>query len=996
MHFGSTLTSGSAYLFRVPTRCWFCVLCLAIGVSNLTARGGGAAGPAAAPAAVGDRAAEFKSKVQPLLQKYCYECHGDGNTAGDLDLDKFHSTSNVLASKTMWSKVVRYARTQVMPPPEAELQPTQDQRDQFVAALQRQLYDPNKPDPGRVTIRRLNRTEYRNTVRDLLGVGFDPTIDFPQDDTGYGFDNIADVLTLPPMLMEKYLVAAEKILDEALPTDQVEQIERNIDATEANATFKNRQEHSYGDGWVSLSSKQEDALFVAHDAPAPGEYIVRVLAYAKYPGPPPIGFTEHPPLKMSLMLGDAVVREIDVNADHGDPKWYEARMGVPAGRQQFRVALRRLRGLAEDRTVSDARVGVEQPGDVYIKGINIIGPVSGAVRRVAGDRIETIGSSAGRIPEGGGAALRRTDDEAIANINIAADGKYLIRAQAYAEYAGDRYARMELRLDDKPLKVFDVAAPAARKAIPGQELGNRARRAVPQVYQIQSDLKAGQRKLSARFLNNFRDDENPDPNFRDRNLIVQHFEVVELSAPPLSPPMTEPMRRLFAKFAPTAKDAGDAQARALLADFARRAWRRPPQGDDVDRLVKLYTLARENGESFHGCVKHAMKAILVSPNFLFRGGVEADADKQPHAVSEFELASRLSYFLWSTTPDNDLLDLAQRGELHKNLDAQVKRMLASPKSQAFVDNFAGQWLQFRNLDAAHPDEKMFEKAYDDRLRDAMKRETQMFFESILKEDRSLLDVLTADYTFLNERLAKHYGINGVSGENFRRVSLKDTPRRGVMTQGSVLTLTSNPTRTSPVKRGKWVLQNLLGAEPPPPLPNVPPLVKDDKPLVGTRRQRLEQHRADPTCSSCHAPMDPIGFGLENFDAVGRWRDKEANLPIDSSSAFVTGEKFRGAVELTQLLAKTRKNDFYRSVTENALTFALGRGVEPYDQPAIDSIVDDLRKNDGKLSSLIAGVVKSVPFQMRRGGAGGAGDGDGNERSDRPVAQVPPAGVSKER
>jgi hypothetical protein len=428
----------------------------------------------------------------------------------------------------------------------------------------------------------------------------------------------------------------------------------------------------------------------------------------------------------------------------------------------------------------------------------------------------------------------------------------------------------------------------------------------------------------------------------------------------------------------------------MLQDFSRRAWRRPAQGDELDRLIKLYDLARENGETFHGSVKHAMKAVLVSPSFLFRGGVEADAEKSPHPVSEFELASRLSYFLWSTTPDNELLDLAERGELRKNLDAQVKRMLASPKSQAFVDNFAGQWLQFRNLDAAHPDEKKFEKQYDDRLRDSMKRETQLFFESILKSDASLLDVLTADYTFLNERLAKHYGIDGVSGENFRRVSLKETLRRGVLTHGSVLTLTSNPTRTSPVKRGKWVLQNLLGSEPPPPPPDIPPLVQDGKELTGTLRQRLEQHRADPGCASCHAPMDPIGFGLENFDAIGRWRDKDGKLPIDSSSEFVNGRKFTGAVELTQLLAKTRRNDFYRAVTENALTFALGRGVEPFDQPAVDTIVDELRKADGKFSTLIAGIVNSVPFQMRRGSDGDNADdadADGNERAAQPVAEV---------
>jgi hypothetical protein len=629
---------------------------------------------------------------------------------------------------------------------------------------------------------------------------------------------------------------------------------------------------------------------------------------------------------------------------------------------------------------------------VHVKEIHIIGPVSGALRRVAGDRVETVGSAA-RSQEGGGggggAILHKTDDQAIASINIAADGEYLLRAQAYAEYAGDEYAKMELLLDDKPLKVFDVAAPAARKAVAGHELSNRARRAVPRVYEVPAELKAGQHKLAARFVNNLRDDAHADPNFRDRNLFVQHFEVVELSAPPLSAPMTEPVRRLFAKYAPKATDAGAAEARALLQDFSRRAWRRPPQGDELDRLAKLYDLAHANGETFHGSVKHAMKAILVSPSFLFRGGVEADAERTPHPVSEFELASRLSYFLWSTAPDNELLDLAERNELRRNLDAQVTRMLASPKSQAFVDNFAGQWLQFRNLDAAHPDGKMFEKQYDDRIRDAMKRETQLFFQAILKEDRSLLDVLTADYTFLNERLATHYGIDGVTGENFRRVSLKDTPRRGVLTHGSVLTLTSNPTRTSPVKRGKWVLQNLLGTEPPPPPPDVPPLVQEGKELTGTLRQRLEQHREDPACSSCHAPMDPIGFGLENFDAIGRWRDKDGKLPIDPSSQFVGGQQFTGAVELTELLAKTRRNDFFRAVTENALTFALGRGVEPFDQPAVDAIVDELRKNDGKLSSLIVGVVKSVPFQMQRGNAPAAG----NDQVDEPVAQMP-EGVSK--
>jgi hypothetical protein len=886
-----------------------------------------------------------------LLQRFCYECHGDGNSAGDLELDVYKTRADFMRSKETWKKVIQYARTHTMPPPDAERQPTQDERDALVSAIQRQLYpfDPKNPDPGRVTIRRLNRAEYRNTVRDLIGVAFDPAIDFPQDDTGYGFDNIADVLTLPPMLMEKYLAAAEKVLDESIPTDRTESRERSVAATEARASFK-RDDAQTADGWVALSSVNEDALSVAGESAAPAEYVVRVLAYAKYNAPPPPGKTGQEPLKLSILLGDAVVRDAEVTAGEGQPQWIETRVGVPVGRHLFRVAMRRERGLAADRTASGGRVGNEQTGVVLVKEILIDGPVSGAVRRIAGERLDITGA-----------------------LEVPADGKYVLRAQASAEYAGDEPAKMELSLDGKALRTFDVAAPAMLKAAPGgaKDLRDGARRAVPQIYEVQTELKAGKRQLVARFVNNLRDDASPDPNYRDRNIHIQHFEVVELSAPPRTPPLTEPMRRLFTKHAKPA--AGSGEARALLAEFALRAWRRPPQSDELDRLVKLFDLAHENGEDFRGSVKHAMKAILVSPSFLFRGEPLLPVAMEPrgvHPIGEFELATRLSYFVWSTTPDGELLDLAARGELRKNLDAQVKRMLASPKSQGLVDNFAGQWLQFRNLDAAHPDAKKFE-AYNDRLRDAMKRETQMFFDSILREDRSLLDVLTADYTFVNERLAKHYGLDGVQGEEFRRVSLANTPRRGVVTHGSVLTLTSNPTRTSPVKRGKWVLESLLGTAPPPPPANIPPLEKDGKPPTGTARQQLEKHRADPSCASCHASLDPIGFSLENFDAIGRFREKDGNEKIDASSAFLNGPKFTGAAELTAILAKTRRNDFLRSAAESALTYALGRGVEPFDQPAVEAILDELRKTDGRFSTLISGVVHSVPFQMRRSGPAAA-------------------------
>jgi hypothetical protein len=888
-------------------------------------------------------------------------------------MDDYKSLADMRKDLKVWQKVLQYARTRTMPPPKAD-QPTDEEREQLVESLHRELYqvDPANPDPGRVTVRRLNRSEYRNTVRDLVGVSFDPTIDFPQDDTGYGFDNIGDVLTLPPMLMEKYFAVTEKILDPAIPTDKVEARQRTIRAVDATPSFK-RTEERIRDGWVMLSSAQDDALTVRQESPAPGDYLVRVRAYAHFDDGPLPRMSPYPPVKLSVMLNEVVVREIDVAASAGDPKWYEARVGIPPGAQQLRVAVRRERGPVADRESSKGRLGREQDGLAFVKEIQIDGPVGGAVRRIRPDQMQMSEDVQGDND----AALTRTDDAASATIDVPADGKYLLRAQAYADYAGNEPAKMELAIDGTPLKVIEVNAPSYWKSSPiAKDVSREVARAVPYVYEVQAELTRGERKFSARFLNNLREPDATDPNYRDRNIHLQNFEVVELAASPLSPPMTEPMRALFAKHAPAKDVAAEVQAtqaRALLAEFTHRAWRRPLREGDLDRVMRLYQLASDNGMAFRAAVKHAMTGVLLSSSFLFRGEpmpTAQVADEKPqgkHAepIGEVELASRLSYFLWSTAPDDELLDLAERGELRKNLEPQVRRMLASKKADALVDNFAGQWLQFRNLDAAHPDRKMF-KTYSDRLRDSMIRETQLFFTHIMRQDRSLMDVLTGNYTFVNELLATHYGIKAeFKGNEYKKVSLEGTQRRGVITQGSVLTITSNPTRTSPVKRGKWVLENLLASPPPPPPANVPPLDGEGRQLKGTLRQRLEQHRESKACASCHAPLDPIGFGLENFDAIGQWRDKDKDQPVDSSSAFVNGPKFKGAIELIDLLAKTRQKDFYRSVTEAALTFALGRGVEPYDQPAVAQIVRDLQANDGKFSSLIFGVIDSVPFQMRR-------------------------------
>jgi hypothetical protein len=374
-------------------------------------------------------------------------------------------------------------------------------------------------------------------------------------------------------------------------------------------------------------------------------------------------------------------------------------------------------------------------------------------------------------------------------------------------------------------------------------------------------------------------------------------------------------------------------------------------------------------DAFQEGLRVALQATLVSPHFLFRGELQPEPDnpKVIHPISEPALAARLSYFLWSSLPDAELERAARQGRLRSRLDTQVRRMLRDPKSRALVDHFAGQWLQLRNLSLAAPDADTF-PAFHEGLRQAMRRETEMFFEHILRDDRSVLEFLTADYTFVNTPLAKHYGLRpprtADPGE-FQRVSLRGTPRRGILTQGSVLLITSNPTRTSPVKRGKWVLDNLLNAPPPPPPPSVPEL-KEGKELKGTLRERMEQHRADPLCASCHARLDPIGFGLENFDGIGAWRTLDGNSPIDATGRLATGESFQGAEDLIGILARTKRDQFVRCLADRMLTYALGRGLEYYDKCALDRICQKVARANYRFSTLILEVARSVPFQMRRG------------------------------
>jgi mono/diheme cytochrome c family protein len=960
---------------------------------------GGAVSAAAAESLAPDTAREFAKNVTPLLQKYCYQCHGNGKHSGKVALDAFKTVADVETNRVTWESVLRTVHSSEMPPPDdARLLPTLAEREIITGWVEKELYhyDPAHPDPGKVTLRRLNRAEYNATIRDLVGVDFKPAEDFPPDDSGYGFDNIGDVLSLPPILLEKYLAAADKVLDQAIVTDPIKPMVRHIPASTAQIGFNALGDR--GDGWVQLISLEEDDVAVPLDVPA-GDYLVRIQAFSTKDGGALVGqgsenkvaATNDPgPTKIAIMLNDSFIKDFVVTRDEQHPGVYEARVGVPAGKNYFRASVRRKRGGDENELfMLNGRIGKQQPGIVLVKWMEVEGPLPAATRRYLPDQLQVAGEKS--VTPSGDIKLLKNGEVATA-IDLTNDSEVILRAQAFAQQAGTETTKMEFRVDGRPVKTFDVIAPATMQPLPGQRVFSLTL-LVPQpfVYEMHTSLPAGRHRFSAAFVNNFEDPTNKNPNLRARSLTIQNLEASMLGEPVLIPPMPAPVRELFTKHPvpspgkPPDPAASENAARAIVADFTHRAWRRPVEPAEIDRLMKLYEIAREQGDSFEAGVKLAMKAVLVSPHFLFIGDLPQPvaAATGPQPLDEIALASRLSYFLWSSMPDDDLLGLAERGQLRKNLAAQVKRMLASPKASALTENFAGQWLQIRTLGDFQPDKKMFPD-YDPALAAAMQRETELFFENVMRKDTRVFDFLTGDYTFVNGRLAKFYGLtNNVTGEEFERVSLAGTPRRGVLTQASVLALTSNPTRTSPVKRGKWVLENLLGTPPPPPPPDVPNLDDKARLLTGTLRQQMEQHRANPTCAACHARMDPIGFGLENFDAIGAWREKEGTNSIDASGTLLSGDSFTGASELATVLADKHRDEFLHCLADKMLTYALGRGTEYYDRPALEKIVGAMDQHQDKFSSLILAVTDSLPFQMRRGApiqtaalapAGGASSG----------------------
>jgi hypothetical protein len=771
-----------------------------------------------------------------FLAKYCNSCHSGEKPKADLSLTGLKDNPSLVKERKTIARVLEVMHAGEMPPPN-KMQPPGKEKDDFLQLVNAILdhADKNaKPDPGRVTMRRLNRKEYNNTVRDLCFVDFTPAQDFPSDDIGHGFDNIGDVLSLPPVLMERYLGAAEAVMEKAILAKLPKPVERWQGAQYTEPAGRNV---PMKDKWRIVSSDGQDAqntgpVNTPYDVPAGDDYTFHTRVYAETAGTKPV--------KAAILA-------------YCEP-------GAP--------------GIA-------------------------------------------------------------TPEEAATLVGHDAKG---LRAF-------------------KILKVVEVASRESKKS-----------------QEIRFDFRAppGFKRTAIALV-------KPAEGEPAAKLYLQHLGLIG----PLD--MRPPSMRMLLSCDP--KKPVAEQSREVLARFATRAYRRPATTDEVNRLVQLAEAAIARGDSWETAMQFAMTAVLASPKFLFR--VELDdrpTERDPRPIDDYALASRLSYFLWSSMPDEELFALAAKRQLAANLDAQVKRMLKDPKAETLIDSFAMQWLQLERLNQFQPDPKQFPK-FDEHLKAAMLQETKLFLKDILREDRSILTILDADYTYVNAALANHYGMADTAGNlwstdpkkkrpggkpldwskpnTFFKVSLEGSARGGILTQASVLAVTSNPTRTSPVKRGKWVLEQMLGTPPPPAPPDVPELEKDGKAVsAGTLRQRMELHRQNVACANCHAKMDPLGFGLENFDAVGAYRTKDAGADLDVSGELPDGQKFQGPAELRKILLG-KKDLFTKCLAEKMLTYALGRGLEYYDKRPVDAITAEVAKNDYKFSALVSAIVRSDPFTKRR-------------------------------
>lgn len=796
-------------------------------------------------------ASRFAHTVEPVFQEFCFGCHSDGTAEGGFSFDSLSPTGESEADRRKWWTVMRKLRAGTMPPVD-EPAPTADQKAAIDQWIKSDVFatDPHHPDPGHVTLRRLNRVEYRNTVSALLGVKYDTKANFPPDDTGHGFDNIADVLTLSPMLLEKYLDAAKDVVHSAVPL-------------------------------VSGVPKKQYLS---------GEYF-----------------------------------------QTGEEKWSQLRLS-------------------------------------YKDPVTLAQSID--------------------IPHSGSYAVQL----------------HLQASQTYVEGEFDyNKCRVIFKLDDEAVLEKEFTC----------------QNWVSHEFEFTRKWEAGPHRISFELI-----PLTPEQPVVRKPMI--EFKSVTLYGPDDPAHYTRPdgYEKFFPK-GPAAEDPDERRqyAREIIERFATRAYRRPVDSPTLEKLVDLAEYQYSDGEkSFEAAIADSMIAILASPRFLFREESLQVVEGQTVApIDEFSLASRLSYFLWSSMPDDELLRLAEQGQLRDNLDLQIDRMLADDRSQQLFENFVGQWLQSRDIDdvvvntsaiirrervadasdqslrelyrslrgrsmdeLTDDERKLLEGARERRkqfeelvkrtepggdVKRAMRNETEQMFEHLVRDDRPLHELLDSNYTFLNEDLAKYYQIEGVDGRQMQKVDLPaDSLRGGVLTQGTFLVITSNPDRTSPVKRGKFILENLLGTPTAAPPPNIPPLEESESGADGrklTLRESLEIHRENTLCASCHNSMDPLGLALENFNALGHFRDQESTGPIDPRGKLISGEEFASLDELKAILATNYRRELYTCVTEKLLTYALGRGLDYFDVQSVDQIVDQLEAQGGKAGGLIQAVIASAPFQLSR-------------------------------
>ena len=836
-------------------------------------------------------AVTFDEHVSPFLQQSCTACHNQQAKTADLALD-FPDEAAAVEHPYLWKDVRRMLERDAMPP-KGFPRPDSEAREAVMAWIADTLETAAanaKPEPGSVTVRRLNRTEYNNTIRDLFGQDLRPADDFPVDDSGYGFDNIGDVLTVSPVLLEKYLSAAGRVARSVIVA------ERKIPPAAVRRLTAPRAEGATqsigGEGDIAYSP--EGRLDASFELPANGDYELDLNSVDRR--------------RRQAPRAEWMRRVAEIKAEV--ETWSEETVTD--------VMIKERTGL--DRSNSRAmlaRMGAKKPKDDWVMSRrDLVGGLQTAV-----DYFEANPEKPAPIPPPLPVVWRL-------------DGKVI------AEYLSDDDS------DTPTPDPFTLRLEAGSHRITAEILSVDGQPWNPNAQRWE-EYRNGNNKNSARMV---------------------FIDSVEIKGPYRAelPPLPDSHQRIV-ECSPQSADEQDRCAKSILSKLARRAYRRPVSAGEVEKLAGFVGLAREQGASFEEGLQTAVQAMLVSPNFLFRVEQNPGPGENVHQLTDYELASRLSYFLWASTPDEDLLQAAGRGELTTDSGrrSQLRRMLGDEKSKALIQNFAGQWLQLRNLARVTPDPELFPEFNKTLARD-MQTETELFFESLMREDRSILDFLDAKYTFVNERLAKHYGLEGVKGPEFRKVEVDGNRRGGILSHASVLTVAAYPTRTSPVLRGLWVLENILNVPPPPPPPNVPELDEEQVGITGSLRQQLEQHRANPACAVCHDRIDPLGFGLENYDPIGRWREMDGKFAVDSSGELPGGVQFETPGELKQILRNTQGDDFVQAVVEKMTTYALGRGIEMSDTPVIDRIKSGMAANEYRFTSLIEGIVESVAFRQRSG------------------------------